>query len=413
MPSPLRVLMPSIVDPAVRRGGAWTVTRGLVELLQHVGGRTDLTVLVPPEPFSRRLRQALCVAGAWVTGVPAKVRFLNQRRFRDELRRILARERFDLLVINGSDLLWCLDDAPPGLSTVTVVHNRESRLYADQVTTSVPHTLRRVLLADASRLLDFEINGLRRVQGALFLSEADAAEFLPRLPELEYLVLPPQFAEEPQRIAKTPSPWLDLGLLANFLWWPNREGARWFVRQILPHAPEDVRLHLFGEGSRAIAPHHPRVVPHGFMDDLREVWVACDWMVIPVRYGSGVSVKTAESLYHGMPILSTPFGLRGLPAVEHPAIVRLETAADWVAFLSSGDARRLAKERLPLGVSTHFQLRANTDRLDRFLSRVFRLERAASVFSRRRGGNGNSGAAGAGQPAGSSMTSTHRDALDL
>lgn len=246
----LRVLMPSIVDPAIRRGGAWTVTRGLVELFRRDPWNAELIALVLPEPFWRRLRQAACLASAPCTGMPAKVRFLHYRALRARVRRSLEREHFDLLVINGSDLLWCLDDAPPRISTLAVVHNRESELYAAQVAATIPRVglFHRLFLAESGRLRRFELEGLRP-QAAIFLSESDAADFATRLPGLDRLVLPPQFPDAPQRICKDPSRWLDLGFLANFQWWPNRDGANWFIQEILGRLPGDVRLHLFGNRS--------------------------------------------------------------------------------------------------------------------------------------------------------------------
>lgn len=379
----LRVLMPSIVDPALRRGGAWTVTRALVELLRRCGPRADVVTLAPPEPYWRSLRQATCVASAYWTGVPAKVRFLRQRAFRKEIRSKLAREDFDLLVINGSDLFWCLDEAPRGVRTLAVVHNREWQLYADQVAALTPRValLHRLLLADSPRLQSFELDGLRRVDAALFLSESDAADFSARIPGLDHLVVPPLFTEAPQRIPKTPSDRLDLGLLANFNWWPNREGAGWFIREILGRLPADVRLHLFGNGSLEIAAAHPRIVAHGFVDDLREVWAACDWMVIPIRRGSGISVKAAECIYHGMPVVATPFGLRGLPPIAHPQIVRRETAEEWVSFLSSPECRLLCKERVPPSLSRHFDLEAHVPRFVQFLSPHLPRETPAPIAS--------------------------------
>jgi glycosyltransferase involved in cell wall biosynthesis len=377
----LRVLMASIVDPAIRRGGAWTVTRGLVNLLSRDPWNSEVITLVPPEPFSRRLRQAMCLASAHWGGMPAKVRFLHHRAFRDQVRGRLDREHFDLLVINGSDLFWCLDAAPPRISTLAVIHNQEAELYADQVAATIPRVrfLHRLLLGDAARLRQFELEGLRRVQAAIFLSEADAADFGTRVAGLDHLVLPPQFEDAPERISKDPSGWLDLGFLANFEWWPNRAGANWFIQEILDRLPSDVRLHLFGRESSKIAAAHPRVVGHGFVDDLRDVWRRCDWMAIPIRHGSGVSVKAAESLYHGMPILSTSFGLRGLPALDHPQVVRRETAEEWVSFLSSPESRTLCRGRLPLSVSRCFGLEANAYRFDHFLSRLLRLEAPAPV----------------------------------
>lgn len=381
MRSGLRVLMASIVDPAIRRGGAWTVTRGLATLFRRDPWNADLTILVPPEPISRRLRQAYCLATAHWNGVPAKVRFLRYRAFRNQIRRRLERDHFDLLVINGSDLLWCLDEAPPLLPTLVVVHNRESELFAGQVAATIPRArlLHRLLLGESARLRRFELDGLRRAQAAIILSESDAADLVAHVDGLDHLVLPPQFQETPHRISKEPSGRLDVGFLANFQWWPNRDGAAWFIREIFGRLPGDVRLHLFGHASRRIAAAHPRIIAHGFVDDLRDVWRCCDWMAIPIRHGSGVSVKAAESLYYGMPILSTSFGLRGLPTLDHPQVVCRDTAEEWVSFLSSPESRTLCKERLPASVSRHFALDANAGRFDQFLSRRLRLETPASV----------------------------------
>jgi glycosyltransferase involved in cell wall biosynthesis len=371
----MRVLMPSIVDPAIKRGGAWTVTRGLVDMMRRDPWNADVTTLVPPEPGWRRVRQATSLGAAPWTGVPAKVRFLRSRAFRDHVRRHLRRQAFDLLVINGSDLLWCLDDAPAGCRALAIVHNREAALLADQIAATFPRApvVRRILQRECARLHAFEVAGLRGVEAAIFLSARDATEFSREIPSLEHMVLPPQFAEPPERIEKAFSGRLELGFLANFAWWPNRDGLNWFVRDILDRIRGDVRLHLFGHRSREMFSRHPRVVVHGFVDDLREVWATCDWMVIPIQRGAGVSVKAAESLYHGMPVLSTELGLRGLPPIVHPQIVQYDAAADWVSFLSGPESRALCGSRLPIEVSGHFDLRANTSRLDAFLARVLEV----------------------------------------
>jgi len=36
-------------------------------------------------------------------------------------------------------------------------------------------------------------------------------------------------------------------------------------------------------------------------------------VVIPLRYGAGVKGKTVEAMYHGLPIVSTSFGIEGMP----------------------------------------------------------------------------------------------------
>ena len=37
---------------------------------------------------------------------------------------------------------------------------------------------------------------------------------------------------------------------------------------------------------------------------------------IPLRYGAGVKGKTVEAMYHALPLVSTSFGIEGLPGIE-------------------------------------------------------------------------------------------------
>lgn len=379
-----RVLMLSIVDPDFRRGGAWTVTRALLEWLRGAPWNAEVSVLTPRAPRWPGLRQASSVLAAPWTGVPAKVRYLRSGRYRRRVRTSLRESAYDLLVVNGSDLLWCLEEAPRACRTLAIVHNREAQVYADQVAATFPRagTVRDWLMTDCARLEAFERARLREVDAAVFLSDAEARECARIHPGLRYMVLPPQFSEPPQRILKPRSARLDLGFLANFSWWPNRDGARWLVEDVLARVTGDVHLHLFGHGSRDVVAPHARVTAHGFVDDLSRVWSTCDWMVVPVRYGAGVSVKAAESLYHGMPLLSTHFGLRGLPPIDHPQVVRRDTADEWVAFLSGPEARASSGMRLPLELSGPFELRANASRMDRFLAGVLGVPAARGKATR-------------------------------
>lgn len=368
----LRVLLVSIVDPGERRGGAWTVTRGLVDLLRRDPWNAEPVVVAAQAPRWPTLRRIVCLAAAPWTGVPAKVRYLRSGALRNRVRAALDGGPYELVVINGSDLLGCLADLPSGIRTLAIVHNREARLFRDQVDATLPWAgpLRNWLKRDGERLERFEHEWLARVGAALFVSQDEADEFARELPDLEALVLPPLFVDPPTRFVKTAGGGLDLGFLADFAWWPNRDAARWFVREVLGRVGGDVRLHLFGNRSRDVVRPHPRVIAHGFVDDLAAVWSSCDGMVVPVRYGAGVSVKVAESLYHGMPVASTGRGLRGLPRTDHPQVVRCDSADEWIAFLSGGRVRAWCADRLPIEASRPFDLVANAPRFNAFLGRL-------------------------------------------
>jgi glycosyltransferase involved in cell wall biosynthesis len=55
------------------------------------------------------------------------------------------------------------------------------------------------------------------------------------------------------------------------------------------------------------------VVVEGFVEDLDAVFRESCAMVIPLLFGSGVKIKTLEALSRGLPVISTDFGVEGIP----------------------------------------------------------------------------------------------------
>ena len=107
------------------------------------------------------------------------------------------------------------------------------------------------LRRDLEKLARYELDGMRAIGRVLFISADDEAHARSEAGGLETLHVPPLFEYEPlphrrrARLKGTPQ----LGLLANFTWWPNRAALRWLLQQVLPRVTRDLRVHLFGEGS--------------------------------------------------------------------------------------------------------------------------------------------------------------------
>ncbi len=221
------------------------------------------------------------------------------------------------------------------------------------------------------------MGSLRQAGSAIFLSSADAAFAGAECPELRSITLPPLFEGSParRRIGRAGADWLEIGMLANFDWWPNREGIQWFLREIFPHLSPEIRLHLFGRHSRRVAPDHPRILRHGFLPALEQVWSACDFMICPIISGGGVCVKFAETVYHRMPVLGTHFSARGLPLDPDPSIVLLDGAGEWIEFLNT-DARCLAGRTVSDFIADRFRADRYASALSEFVSGSIREGKA-------------------------------------
>jgi glycosyltransferase involved in cell wall biosynthesis len=366
----MRIVMPSIVDPEFAIGGAWTVTRALLGLLREgpVQAEVEVVAVTRRSPMGHRFRQSVAVARSLVSGLPSKIEFTRTRAM---LSGVLAacRRPTDLIVINGADLAWLLPHLPAAANRVMIAHNIEHQVLESQIPGFLDKAVTGPLLRrDLRKLRAFELESLRRAGNLIFLSSLDAEYARVHCPEVRSIVVPPVFEGSPAaRRRRSPvERSFHIGMLANFEWWPNREGLAWFLDRVFPHISSGIQLHLFGNRSRQLAPLHPRIRPHGYAASLSEVWNACDVIISPVFSGGGVCVKVAEAIYHGMPLLASRFAVRGLPLDPDPSIVLLDRPEDWIGFLNSG-VGALAAQTVPRFIADRFSADAHRRQLSEFL----------------------------------------------
>jgi hypothetical protein len=367
-----RILMPSIVDPTVTRSGAGTVTRGLLHVLQGPGleASVECVAIPPPSSHLHLLRQSLAVARSLVSAIPAKPAYTYSGGFRDRVLRRLRQERFDLVILNGSDLLWLDPMLPGSIPRLLIAHNIEHLLFEEQagaLARSMPPA-RPLLRRERRRMERFETSGIRAVGNVLFLSSFDAAHPRGGALAARSLVTPPLFSDPPApRPRQGPGP-IQVGFLGHMGWWPNRRGLSWFLSRVFPHVGSGVRLHLFGEGTQRYAGDDARVSCHGPVGDLAEVWARCDLMICPVLAGGGVCTKLAESVYQGVPTLATTLATRGLPVTDDPCLTVSDRPEDWIARLTSPTAG--SGGRISPSLSCRFAVETHRESVQRFLREI-------------------------------------------
>jgi GT2 family glycosyltransferase len=112
----------------------------------------------------------------------------------------------------------------------------------------------------------------------------------------------------------------DILFVGGFTHLPNVDGVLWFVNEIWPlvrHQVPGAKFIIAGSNPppevNALAGDDIDVL--GFISDeaLRKLYSKIKIVVIPLRYGAGVKGKTVEAMYHGMPLVTTDFGVEGLP----------------------------------------------------------------------------------------------------
>ncbi len=92
----------------------------------------------------------------------------------------------------------------------------------------------------------------------------------------------------------------------------NAEGITWFVKNVLPHV--DIDLKIVGRGMARLKEDNDcfrdiEIVSDA--PDLAPYFLSADFMILPIFSGSGMKVKTCESLMYGKNILGTDEAFEG------------------------------------------------------------------------------------------------------
>ena len=110
--------------------------------------------------------------------------------------------------------------------------------------------------------------------------------------------------------------------------WHNCEALDFLARELLPSLDADTRLLVVGRSGRHLKRNGDgRVLAVGFVEDLRPHLAAADVALNPVSYGSGSSVKLADYVAAGVPVITTPAGARGFGRLPGVRIVPREAFA--------------------------------------------------------------------------------------
>lgn len=371
----VNILMLSIIDPMVHRGGAGSVTRGLLKALSLPPLNARVDYIYPTNPFlkNHQAKQFFSIAKSIISPLPSKVIFTYSKKLLKDVKRSLESKVYDLVLINGSDLLWLLSYLPPNLPKILIAHNIEHQLFRAQINSSkLPSFLLPILEKDCKCLESFELSGIELSKNVVCLSNSEEKFIRVHCPGTNTVVVPPLFdysvVDRNERSISGDT--LYLSFLANFSWWPNQQGLRWFLDYVFPHVSKNVVLNIFGEKSEELPITDARVIKHGFVKDIQQVWQVTDLAICPIFAGGGVNVKFAEAIYNRVPILATSFAARGLNLFNDPSITFLEKEIDWINFIHGCNPKHIRESSISTLNASQFSFQNQLATLQEFFNGV-------------------------------------------
>ncbi len=160
-------------------------------------------------------------------------------------------------------------------------------------------------------MLATELDWLRRADVCIHLNSEEYATFDQLLPQSRHELIYPSIAPV------APDPNGDRAIFVAGDNAANYISVRWFLKCIVPHAPE-MSISIFGDiadgvkrRDRPLYEQH-RNLFRGRIADIESAYADAAIILLPTREGHGLSIKTVEALSSGLPIVATSKAFRGM-----------------------------------------------------------------------------------------------------
>ena len=153
-------------------------------------------------------------------------------------------------------------------------------------------------------------------------------------------------------------------LFVGSLFGPNIEGITWFSKEVMSKLPTEIQLIVVGKGletkKNQIERENVEVI--GTVDDVGEYYYKADAVIIPIFYGDGMKVKTAEALMYGKELFASNEALEGYSVERIPEVHRCNTADDFINAIC-GVMEKKEKKKYYKSVRDIFLQNYETNRL--------------------------------------------------
>jgi glycosyltransferase involved in cell wall biosynthesis len=301
----------------------------------------------PSRPKLARLRTML------TTPLPDMAERLASAKFAGALREVLARERFDVVQVEGIEMARyghlvreVLGSAAPAV--ILDEHNAEYVLQRRAFETDT-HLPRRWLAALYSlvqwrRLVGYERSVCRDADAVLAVSEADAVALATLTPGLMPLVVPngvDTASYHPALPDTLPLRHPAIVFTGKMDFRPNVDGVLWFYHTAWPLVRAqnpDAHLYVVGKNPhRSLAPLRgdASVTLTGYVADIMPYFGGADVYIVPLRVGGGTRLKVLEALAAGLPLVTTTLGAEGIDLLPERHALVADVPADFAAAITS------------------------------------------------------------------------------
>jgi glycosyltransferase involved in cell wall biosynthesis len=268
---------------------------------------------------------------------PYVARKYNQSPMREEIRRLLNNNDFDLVHLDMLPLGVFLDEVH--IPVILNEHNVESALLKRRCE-SVSNPVAKWYFTEQQRRLEvFETQAVKNVTHAIACSEEDKVILKAMVPTQQISVVPngvdTDFYQSGNVHAEVP---YQLAFVGGMNWFPNRDAVNWFDQSVMKELiqkNQKIHLNVVGksvEGMKNI--HDQHITMLGFVEDTRPYIESASVIIVPIRVGGGTRLKVLEAMSMGKAMVSTSVGVEGIRVSHRKHVLIADTPEEFASSIS-------------------------------------------------------------------------------
>lgn len=268
-------------------------------------------------------RNALNLLKSYALGISINMFRNRSASFKEKIASIA--KDVDVIVVDHYEAMQYVPADFKG-KVVFRTHNAEYLIWSRYAEVEKNWIKKLVILQEARRIKKWELRYVKRANLVLGAPndnenhEPDATKRSKKFVEFLHLGQDEQIALPVPEWEQTQQALVYVGTLT---WEANIDGLLWFANGCWMQLKEKfpaLKLYIIGRNADnrlvEMAAKYPDMILTGFVEDLEDYLPKCRVNIIPLRFGSGMKVKTINGLCRGIPMVSTSIGTEGLRVTD-------------------------------------------------------------------------------------------------
>ena len=238
------------------------------------------------------------------------------------IKKLINDEKFDLI---HAETFYVMPNIPKTKIPTLLVEQTIEYLVYSHFVKSVPLPLRPILSWDVVKIKFWERHYWDKAAKVVAMSEVDCEKMKKLVPNLNCEIVPNGVDSEFfAKVTTKKGPNLTVLFVGNFKWLQNREAAEFLIERIWSRVLTKVsnaKLLIVGKNPSerllTLAGKYQSVEINTTIDDIRLAYQKANVLAAPIFGPGGTRYKILEAEASGIPVVTTPAGIEGIPAVDN------------------------------------------------------------------------------------------------